>query len=249
MRSSGREGRSTSIKWPMPGLDMQAIACLHAQMRTAPAGKRSQDTRAPRDRILDHAVDLFAAHGFEAMTMRMLGDAVGLDNSSLYRHFASKTELANAVLDRVAGDWLAAIGAKIDPSQPATLDALESLAAAAGVYFFDRPSAARLMLHWVMSMGADGPGFGVSVPATDTSRPGGKLLQLLHAWLADGVRRGALRKHAMPDAVIILLGAVLLRPATYGQLLASQEPKRSAAAARSAWEKELRAAVRGAFAP
>ena len=210
---------------------------------------RAPDRASPRDRILDSAVELLAAHGFEAMTMRMLGDAVGLDNSSLYRHFASKSELANAVLDRVAGDFLAAIGARIDPSRAATLDALEAIAAEAGLYFFDRPAAARLMLHWVMSMGADGPGFGVSIPASDLQRPGGKVLGLLRDWLAEGVRRGALRKHAMPDAVIILLGATLLRPATFGHLLASMEPKRTRLAARQAWEKELRAAMRGAFAP
>jgi AcrR family transcriptional regulator len=220
-----------------------------APMKAKRPSTRVQDGRSPRDRILDGAVELFAVHGFEAATMRMLGDAVGLDNSSLYRHFASKTELANAVLDRVAGNVLAAIGSHIGPSRPATLDALEAIAGAAGAYFFDRPAAARLMVHWVMSIGADGPGFGVSVPATDTNRPGGRLLGLLRTWLADGVRRGALRKHAMPDAVIILLGAILLRPATHGYLLASLEPKRSLITARKAWESELRAAVRGAFAP
>ena len=218
-------------------------------MKAEPPSTRFREAGSPRDRILDCAIELFAVHGFEAMTMRMLGDAVGLDNSSLYRHFASKTELANAVLDRVAGNFLAAIGVDIDPSRPVTLDALEAIAAAAGAYFFDRPSAARLMVHWVMSIGADGPGFGVSVPVADTNRPGGRLLGLLRKWLGEGVRRGALRKHAMPDAVIILFGAILLRPATYGHLLASMEPKRSRIAARKAWERELRAAVRGAFAP
>jgi AcrR family transcriptional regulator len=198
-------------------------------MKTKHLGTPVQKAGAPRERILARAIGLFADYGFEAMTMRMLGDAVGLDNSSLYRHFASKAHLADAVLDHV--------------------DALEAAAAAAGAYFFDRRAAARVMMHWVMSMGADGPGFGVSVPATDTRRPGGRLLGRLRDWLADGVRRGALRRHAMPDAVVILLGAILLRPATYGNLLASIEPKRSRAAAGKAWEGELRSAVRGAFAP
>jgi AcrR family transcriptional regulator len=218
-------------------------------MKTSRATARLQDAPSPRDRILDAAIELFANHGFEAMTMRMLGEAVGLDNSSLYRHFASKTELAHAVLDHVTGDFLAAVEERIDASRAPTLATLEELAGAAGGYFFDRPAAARLMLHWVMSMGADGPGFGVSVLATDTRRPGGKLFGLLRAWLADGVRLGALRKHAMPDAVVILFGAILLRPATYGHLLMSIEAKRSRSAARNAWESELRATVRGAFAP
>jgi AcrR family transcriptional regulator len=202
-----------------------------------------------RDRILTHAIELFAIHGFEAMTMRLLGDAVGLDNSSLYRHFRSKTELANAALDQVAGEVLSKTAPLIDLSRPITLRVLEDACAAAALHFFDRPSSARLMLHWIMSMGADRLETVVSIPATDKSRPGGALLSILVDWLEAGVRSGTLRKHAMPEAVIILLGAILMRPATYGHLLASMEPKRTRMTARKAWEKELRSAIRGAFAP
>ena len=202
-----------------------------------------------RDRILTQAIELFALYGFEAMTMRHLGDAVGLDNSSLYRHFRSKAELAHAAIDRVAGDLLAKTAPLIDPSRPVTLQALEDVSVAAGLHFFDQPSSARLMLHWLMSMGTGGPGFAVSVPATDKTRPGGALLGILLDRLESGVRGGTLRRHAMPEAAVILLGAILVRPATYGHLLKSMEPKRTRAAARDAWEKELRAMIRGAFAP
>ena len=207
------------------------------------------DAVSPRDRILSHAVELFAVHGFEAMTMRGLGDAVGLDNSSLYRHFASKAQLAHAALDQVSEAFLVAIQDQVAPSHQVSMARLEALAATAGSHFFDRPAAARLIVHWLMSVGEGGPGFGVSIPATDAARPGGKILKLLGEWLAEGVGRGAIRKHAVPDAIVILLGAILLRPATYSHLLASMEPNRSHAAARAAWEIELRAVVRGAFAP
>jgi len=218
-------------------------------MATKRTGTAKEKDGAPRERILRSAVELLAVRGFEAMTMRMLGDAVGLDNSSLYRHFASKAELADAVLDHVVGDFLSAIEDRLDPSRTVTPDALEALAAAAGAYFFERQAAARVMMHWLMSIGPDSPGFDVSVPANDAGRPGGRLLALLRQWLAAGVRRGTLRKHAMPDAVVMLLGVTLLRPATYGHLLASTEPKRSHAIAARAFEAELRAVVRGAFAP
>jgi AcrR family transcriptional regulator len=201
------------------------------------------------ERIVAAAVELFALHGFEATTMRMLGDAVGLDNSSLYRHFAGKSEIANAVLDKTAADLLAAVAPLIDLAHPASLDRLEDIAAAAGLHFFDRPLAARLALHWIMSRGESGSGFAVSVPAGDVTRPSGKLMALLVDWLAKGARRGALRKHAMPEAIIVLFGAILLRPATQGDLLKSLEPRRTRAAARAAWEAELRAVVRGVFAP
>jgi hypothetical protein len=100
-----------------------------------------------------------------------------------------------------------------------------------------------------MSMGERGPGFVVSVPAADKRRPHGKLLELLSDWLEAGARRGVIRKHARPDALVFLFGAVLMRPATYGYLLRSLEPRRQKTAARKAWIAELRAVVRGAFAP
>jgi AcrR family transcriptional regulator len=210
---------------------------------------RDQPRTTARDRILAQAIELFATHGFEAMTMRRLGDAVGLDNSSLYRHFPSKAALADAVLDHVTGEIFSATAPLLDPSRPVSLQGLEDAWTAAGLYLFDRPASARLMMHWMMSLGSDGPGFAVSVPASDTSRPGGALLARLRNWLDAGVRDGVLRDHASPEGLVILLGAVLLRPATRGYLLTSLEPKRTLAAARAAWEGELRATIRGVFAP
>lgn len=204
---------------------------------------------SPRGRILEQAVHLFARHGFDAMTMRRLGDAVGLDNSSLYRHFPSKAALADAVLDHVAGELFGSIAPLMASSQPASLQALEDLCATAGLYLFDRPASARLMVHWIMSTGADGEGFSVAVPATDTLRPGGALTIGLRRWLDAGARAGVLREHAQPEALVILLGVILVRPATQGYLLATLEPERPRDAARVAWENELRAVIRGAFAP
>lgn len=218
-------------------------------MRTTRRSRPQTRGSETRERILTSAVDLFALHGFDALTMRELGNAAGLDNSSLYRHFPSKAALVDAVVDRVAGDVLAAVATRIDPTQPASLQALEDVSAAVGLHLFDHPAFARLMVHWIMSMGDAGPGFKLKVPATDTNRPGGKLLAHLQDWLARGVKTGALRRHATPEAIVWLIGAVLIRPATYGHLLATLEPARTRAAARQGWERELRAAVRGAFAP
>jgi hypothetical protein len=98
-------------------------------------------------------------------------------------------------------------------------------------------------------MGDMGPGFLPSVPADDRRRPHGKLLELLSNWLESGAQSGAIRRYAKPDAIVVLLGIILMRPATHNYLLRSLEPTRSLAAARKAWLRELRAIVRGAFAP
>jgi AcrR family transcriptional regulator len=174
---------------------------------------------------------------------------VGLDNSSLYRHFKSKSHLVHAAIDHVTQGLFLAVQPLLSPAAPVTLQTLEELSAAIGNHFFDHPASARLMVHWIMSVGDEGPGFGVSVPATDKTRPGGELLGVLSQLLEQGVRKGAIRRHAMPEAVVIMLGAIVVRPATYGHLLKTMEPKRSRQVARKAWETELRAVIRGAFAP
>ena len=214
-----------------------------------PSHPRTQRGRESRERVLDAAIDLFATHGFAAVTMRALGDAAGLDNSSLYRHFASKTDLANAVLDRLTDELIEVLSPNLAPSAPPSLAALVEAATATGLYLFDRPSIARLLMHWVLSAGEADASFAVSVRATDMRRPAGRLVALLNDWLARGMRSGALRRHESPEALVLLIGAVLLRPATYGHLLVSQEPRRPRGKARQSWERELRAAVRGLFAP
>ena len=55
-----------------------------------------------RDRILDAALDVFAEKGFAGATVSEVERRVGLaaGTGSLYRHFASKTDLLQAAVDR-----------------------------------------------------------------------------------------------------------------------------------------------------
>ena len=46
-----------------------------------------------RNQIADKAFKLFARQGYEATTMQQIGDAVGLDKSSLYVHFKNKSDI------------------------------------------------------------------------------------------------------------------------------------------------------------
>lgn len=215
---------------------------------TIAAPNKSRGSRS-RERILTRATELFAEHGFDAMTMRQLGDAAGLDNSSLYRHFPSKAALIDAVLDHAAAQAFAIVAPLLGRASPLTLQSLEDVCAALGIYLFDHTTTARLIVHWLMSTGRERGGAKVAVPATDRRRPGGKLLAALRAKLADAAKTGRLRKHGQPEALVVLLGIVVLRPATYGHLLKTLEPRRGREAASMAWEAELRATIRGAFAP
>ncbi|MFT7522125.1 MAG: flavin-dependent dehydrogenase/AcrR family transcriptional regulator, partial [Kiritimatiellia bacterium] len=53
------------------------------------------------DRIIDSAIALWAEKGYESSTMRELGRRVGMGTSSLYGHFRSKEEIAQALYARL----------------------------------------------------------------------------------------------------------------------------------------------------
>jgi AcrR family transcriptional regulator len=62
--------------------------------------------RAPlnRDRVLRAAVTLADSGGISALTMRRLGEALGVEAMSLYNHIASKSDLLDGMIDIVFGE-------------------------------------------------------------------------------------------------------------------------------------------------
>jgi AcrR family transcriptional regulator len=65
------------------------------------------ETRIPlsRDRVLHTALELADSSGVEALTMRRLGDELGFEAMSLYRHVANKNDLLDGMLDLVLEEW------------------------------------------------------------------------------------------------------------------------------------------------
>lgn len=58
-----------------------------------------------RDRVLRTALDLADESGAEAVTMRRLGEELGYEAMSLYRHVANKQDLLDGMLDLVLAEW------------------------------------------------------------------------------------------------------------------------------------------------
>jgi AcrR family transcriptional regulator len=69
--------------------------------RTAPQQARETLTR---DRVLRAAVELADAGGLETLSMRKLGEAVGVEAMSLYNHVANKEDLLDGMVDVVFGE-------------------------------------------------------------------------------------------------------------------------------------------------
>ncbi len=52
-----------------------------------------------REKIIDTAIDLFARHGFNEVSVRDITRAVGIKESSLYNHFSSKQQILDEIFN------------------------------------------------------------------------------------------------------------------------------------------------------
>ena len=86
--------------------------------------------RAPvtRDRVLRAAIDLADQGGLDAISMRRLGQALGVEAMSLYKHVASKDEVLDGIADLVAAEMRVP-----DPAGPWKVEIRKSCIAAHAV--------------------------------------------------------------------------------------------------------------------
>jgi AcrR family transcriptional regulator len=98
--------------------------------------------RAPltRERVLRAAVELADEHGIEALTMRGLGQAVGVEAMSLYNHVANKEAILDGVVEVVIDEVLEAVEGLEPPADPADWKAAarRRILAARGVFLRHR---------------------------------------------------------------------------------------------------------------
>ncbi|WP_369263855.1 TetR/AcrR family transcriptional regulator [Streptomyces sp. R35] len=99
-----------------------------ASREPAPAYRRG---RPPMDagRIVDAALKLIDEVGIQALTLRMLADALDSGTATLYRHFNGKDELLALVADRILGE------VRIPPEELDGLAWREAVTAAAEAFY------------------------------------------------------------------------------------------------------------------
>ena len=76
-----------------------------------------------KDRILDEALRQFSQKGYDGTNIRELTASLGLVKSSMYKHYKSKEEIWNSLLDRMIAYYNDRFGSAEDlPPVPDTLD-------------------------------------------------------------------------------------------------------------------------------
>ena len=80
-----------------------------------------------KERILTAALEMFSQKGYDGTNIRELTSSLGLVKSALYRHFGSKEEIWNALLD----EMIAYYGARFGSAEhlPPVPDSLEAFVA------------------------------------------------------------------------------------------------------------------------
>jgi AcrR family transcriptional regulator len=85
--------------------------------RQRPAARR---TPLSRERVLEAAVQVADADGVEGVTMRSVGDVLGVEAMALYRHVANKDELLDGIVEIVLArveDSAEDVGTTVAPGQ------------------------------------------------------------------------------------------------------------------------------------
>jgi AcrR family transcriptional regulator len=163
--------------------------------------RREREKLAVRTKILDAAREMFAEHGYDAVTMRAIAVAIDYTPTAIYYHFRDKEALIHALVDE---DYLALAGAFQDVATIADpLDRLRALGRAYAQFAFAYPNHYR-----VMFMTPDTPGC-----EPDPSRHG-KPDQDAYAFLrwvvGDAIAAGRLRpEHADVDMTAQLCWAAI----------------------------------------
>jgi AcrR family transcriptional regulator len=115
--------------------------------------RRSRDREKTVSEILDGAKRLFAKHGLQGTSLRMLEEETGVSKGLILYHFSTKEELFDAVLLALSEDYAAHLKGLIRPdvSYPALVEATvgESLR-----YQHEHPGYRRMQL-WAHLEGRD----------------------------------------------------------------------------------------------
>lgn len=203
---------------------------------------------APRQRILDAALELFAEHGSEGTSLQQVADRVGLHKSTLFHHFKSKEELAQEVF-RGLGERLLKRLEPILAEDPPRFESLLAALDASVEHFAEEPAAGRLLMRVLVTSRPSLAQEPVAPPSGDASSVD-RVLILVGAWLARARSAGVIRSVPVRHTVINLMGLVLFYPAVAHHIPADvlrADPL--SAEMLDSRKRELRLFLKGALAP
>jgi AcrR family transcriptional regulator len=105
--------------------------------------RREREKEEIRHRILDAARQLFAAHGYEKVTMRRIAEAIEYSPTTIYLHFEDKDDLVRALCHEDFARLLEAMRAAPVPEDP--VETIRQLGRAYCAFALRHPNQYRFM--------------------------------------------------------------------------------------------------------
>jgi TetR/AcrR family transcriptional regulator len=102
-----------------------------------------------KTRILDAAEDLFANKGYEATSIVDIADTVGIRGPAIYKHYSSKADVYNAVVDRLFTPMKAHMELPATLADGRSFELLEKLVK----HHIDHPNIPRIIQQATLSSG------------------------------------------------------------------------------------------------
>lgn len=157
------------------------------------------------DAALDKAVRLFWQRGYEATSMSDLVEELGVAAASLYAAFGNKAGLFEAVVDRYAATFSAALYAPVNDPQLSTYDAIKDLLARAAANFSEPDTPAGCFMY--SAAAAVSPASASIERLLRDRRIGAE--SVLAARLEKGIVQGDLAEDTNPVALAKFINAIM----------------------------------------
>ena len=163
------------------------------------------DPLPTKTRILDAAAKVFLEHGFVGTSMDQVRREAGVSNGSLYHHFATKAQLADALYAQTLREFHGAMLAPLTDTASAEI-AVKGMVGRYAEWVTQHPGSARL-LHELKRAG------GLAGGAGEWQLTNAETFAQLRAWIARKVEAGEMR--ALPFPVwmaVVVAPAMALTP-------------------------------------
>jgi AcrR family transcriptional regulator len=186
------------------------------------------DSSSTKARVLDAAAKVFLQHGFATTSMDLVRQEAGVSNGSLYHHFPSKAQLADALYAHTLRDFHVALMSPIR-GRASAQTAVKGMLRAYMDWVERNPQGARL-LHELKRSGAlaGSPG--------EWEQANAEGFNALREWVQAKTEAGELRP--MPFTVwmaVVFSPAISLTPHWAAQEPPTVPPKVRAALEHAAW--------------
>jgi AcrR family transcriptional regulator len=163
------------------------------------AAKPRRNTPKRKQEILAGAASVFASHGYEAATLRMVEEVSGAAIGSLVHHYGDKAGLAHAVYGAAADSLVEVVKGALSRTSLDVPSAIGALLAACDAWTQRDKQSCRLLRLLAPS----------AIPALTACKPvEHQLAAVLSVWVSDHPQRDRMRKLSHAELYALVLAPV-----------------------------------------